>query len=330
MNVFNHLIGNNPIKEQLSALIQTKKLPSTLLFVGPSGVGKSRFAKAFAFAVMEVSNKSECIDYISLYPAGKNPLHSMNHFKEMIHNIYMMPHEAKHKFYVIHEADKMLPVHANALLKTLEEPPLHASIILLCEHKSDLIPTILSRCTTFSFQSISDLELKKHLIDSKKYNEETVVELLPVLQGSFSKVHLFNNGHFMDLYKSFMQSIVLFFSGKISSSFLILEEVENLLSKIDINDQFHVQKFCLDSLLYWCRDAFLLQTSDVEPNQVFFTEQKNLLKEFKEFQYLSLEKVHLYMIDAYDALERNIRLKVILEYILISIQKSLNETHALV
>lgn len=84
-------------------------------------------------------------DLSVMSPEGKSDVYLMETIKHFIQDINLPPYEAKLKVYLFRDADKMLPIHANALLKTLEEKPDYAVIVLTTENKRRLLPTILSR-----------------------------------------------------------------------------------------------------------------------------------------------------------------------------------------
>ncbi len=78
-------------------------------------------------------------------------MHSIESVRNFIHEVSMAPYGSKYKVFIIHDAERMLPTSANALLKTFEEPSKNSVIILISNHADILIPTILSRCTVVRF-----------------------------------------------------------------------------------------------------------------------------------------------------------------------------------
>ena len=77
--------------------------------------------------------------------------------------IYFAPTEGKRKIGIVFEADRMHPAGANALLKTLEEPPKRALLILVSTFPERLLPTIRSRCQSLKTRALSRDELQEHL-----------------------------------------------------------------------------------------------------------------------------------------------------------------------
>ncbi len=90
--------------------------------------------------------------------------------RDMVEDSYVLPNDSDKKIYLIPHAEEIEPKNQNALLKTLEEPPAHATFILLCPSHSVLIGTILSRVSIFSLEEVS--EVKKQ--DAEKANELAV------------------------------------------------------------------------------------------------------------------------------------------------------------
>ena len=83
-------------------------------------------------------------------------MHSIDSLRALSEEVYLPPNEAAYKVFVIHDADRMLPTSANALLKTFEEPAPHTLILLLSSFPQALLPTVLSRCRRLYFQPIPE------------------------------------------------------------------------------------------------------------------------------------------------------------------------------
>ena len=93
---------------------------------------------------------------------------------------------SKNKIYIINSADKMTKEAQNSLLKTLEEPPEYAVLILIVSNESMLLNTIKSRCIKIKFSQISNEALEEYL--KKNYNvDEVSKNLLTLCDGSIGK-----------------------------------------------------------------------------------------------------------------------------------------------
>lgn len=149
--MFKKILGNEPLKAYLQKAILENRLPQTLLFLGPCGVGKKLFAKAVAEKLLASPNSP---DLHILTPEGKSGLYAIDTLREMIDQEHAAPFQAPGKVFILEDADRMQPASANVLLKTLEEPTSDTTFILLSSNISEMLPTILSRCTVLSFQPL--------------------------------------------------------------------------------------------------------------------------------------------------------------------------------
>ncbi len=75
------------------------------------------------------------------------------------------PYYSPYKIYIIADADLMTPQAQNALLKTIEEPPEYAVILLLTNNIGGLLPTIQSRCVRLDLKVVDDGLVKKYLME---------------------------------------------------------------------------------------------------------------------------------------------------------------------
>lgn len=199
---FNNLIGNEKRKEELSNIIQKDTVSHSYLWVGKEGIGKKQFARKFAQAILCEKNKGEevpckecksCIEY----ETNNNPdfMHIESDGKSIkIEQIRMMqekmaekPIISQKKVYIINDSDLMTKEAQNCLLKTLEEPPEYAVIILIAANENKLLNTIKSRCIIMPFYPIQDIELQEYI---KKEQPEVVIHqnLLKASGGSLGKL----------------------------------------------------------------------------------------------------------------------------------------------
>lgn len=192
--MFEKIIGNNKVKEFLKSAIETNNVSHSYMFVGKSGIGKKMLAKEYAREIMclnkEESNSEKCNscikfeansnpDYIEIIPDEKTL--KIDKIRKMQEKIAEKPIVSNKKVYIIDEADTMTEESQNCLLKTLEEPPEYAVIILIVSNESKMLPTIISRCVTVKFDILSNEEIKE--IYSHLSNE-----MIELLEGSLENV----------------------------------------------------------------------------------------------------------------------------------------------
>ena len=79
--------------------------------------------------------------------------------------IQIRPYSSYYKIYIVDEAEKMTVQAQNALLKTIEEPPSYAVIILITTNQEAFLPTILSRCVQLKLKPLKDFTVKSYLTE---------------------------------------------------------------------------------------------------------------------------------------------------------------------
>ena len=157
---FEKIRGQRFAKKYLSNSIKSNMISHAYMFEGPSGVGKNTMARELAATLLEMENLFNSPDYIEITPDGNSI--KIAHIRKLQSDILVKPYKS-YKIYVIDEAQKMTVEAQNALLKTLEEPPKYAIIILITNNKESLLDTIKSRCEIIKFTPIPLVEVADYL-----------------------------------------------------------------------------------------------------------------------------------------------------------------------
>ena len=150
-------------------------MPHALLFAGPQGIGKRKLATAAAAALLCKSPKDglacgECEscralasgthpDFYAVLPgkSGKAARSiKIEQIRALREEASRIPRLSARRAVLLDDAETMNDAAANALLKTLEEPPGDTVFFLVTGARQALLPTILSRCTNVNFASLSD------------------------------------------------------------------------------------------------------------------------------------------------------------------------------
>ncbi len=175
--MFNNLIGNNKIKNNLIQILNSNQLFHTYMFIGTKGIGKSEFAKEFAKGILCNSNEQKpclkcksCLelennnhpDYYYIGLEEENSI-KIEAIRKMQAKVQELPIVSKKKVYIIDDSEYMTKEAQNSLLKTIEEPPEFVVIILITSDENKILNTIQSRCLKIYFQNISDDEIKDYL-----------------------------------------------------------------------------------------------------------------------------------------------------------------------
>lgn len=99
------------------------------------------------------------------------------------------PYSSKYKIYIVPDADMMSVQAQNALLKTIEEPPAYAVILLLTENAEILLPTIRSRCVMLKLRNIKDQLIKKYLMEQMEIPDYKADVCVAFAQGIWTCDH---------------------------------------------------------------------------------------------------------------------------------------------
>lgn len=157
---FEKIRGQRFAKKYLINSIKSNMISHAYMFEGPSGVGKNTMARELATTLLEMENLFNSPDYIEITPDGNSI--KIAQIRKLQSDILVKPYKS-YKIYVIDEAQKMTVEAQNALLKTLEEPPKYAIIILITNNKESLLDTIKSRCEIIKFTPIPLVEVADYL-----------------------------------------------------------------------------------------------------------------------------------------------------------------------
>lgn len=179
---FNDIAGQKEIIESLKTQLENNKIGHAYIFSGPQGIGKRFVAKIFSAALLcNEPDKDGCCgkcqacrlfmnnsnpDYYVIEPDGTSI--GVDDIRKMQQHIVIRPLYSDRKVYVITEAEKMTVQAQNCLLKTFEEPPGYAVIILTASNYEGLLETIRSRGVRYTFKKNSNLEVMEFLKKSNK------------------------------------------------------------------------------------------------------------------------------------------------------------------
>lgn len=177
---FSDVIGQEKTVAHMKSAILEKKLSHAYILSGEKGSGKKLISGIFAAAIQcEKGLGSPCGECQSCKQAagGNHPdIKWITHEKpnvisvdeirvQLNADITIKPYSRPHKVYIIDEAEKMNEQAQNAILKTIEEPPEYAVIILLVTNERLFLPTILSRCILLNLRAVSKDKIKKLLVE---------------------------------------------------------------------------------------------------------------------------------------------------------------------
>lgn len=267
--MFEDILGNDDVKKYLINCIENKNFSHSYIFNGIKGIGKYTFAKDFAKCILEDSMMQDCYE---LGPDGKSI--KVAQIRELQNVINIKPTFSKKSVYIIDDADLMTIEAQNSLLKTLEEPPEYAVIILIVHNERSILSTVKSRCVNIKFNKLSDKDIKKYFLKNDLNFEDKNINVFKVLDGSLNNIDLIKDDYdellnltvFVTNLKenrviNFFQEASVFYDNhdKIirlleylnillfeNSYFQLIEIVEKTKNKILMNNNFEM---CIDYMI---------------------------------------------------------------------------------
>jgi DNA polymerase-3 subunit delta' len=227
--MFGKLLGNTNTKIILRRMLEKGRVPHSLLFAGEEGVGKRQFALELAksFVCLNPQDFEACdacancrradkfifpksddrdgykqVIFSEFPDIGQIAAYNKNILVDAVRDLEkeanFRPYEAKARFFIIDDADKMNDAASNALLKTLEEPATTTYLFLITSRPDALLQTILSRCQTLRFAPIPASDIENYLLETGKFAEDDAELLARLSNGSVGRALEMDLGKFRE------------------------------------------------------------------------------------------------------------------------------------
>lgn len=329
MRDFSKIIGHEDIIAYFKKAVRQDQVGHAYILNGPDQSGKTLLAEAFA-ALLQCEQEGEepCGTCHSCKQAdGKNhpDIIYVTHDKpntiavsdirtQLNDDIVIKPYSGPYKIYIVDEAEKMNAQAQNAMLKTIEEPPSYAVILLLTDNVSHFLPTVLSRCMRLDLKAVQDQKISRYLMEEKQVPDYQAEVCVAFAQGNVGKaVKLAGSERFNE-----MKDTVLKLVRRIRE--LDLYELSRELKKIgeyklEINDYF-------DLMMIWYRDVLLYKaTADV--NKLVFREEiYSIKKEASHISYRGIEEILSSLEKAKARFTANVNFELVIELLLLTIKEN--------
>lgn len=256
--MFASLIGNDRNKEILRRLVTRDRLTATLLFVGPEGIGKRQFALTLAKLANCRNPKTSLLDCCDrcpscfridqgshgdvklLEPEPPSFTIKIEPAREFSADIQYRPFEGRQRFFIIDQADRLREGTANALLKTLEEPPPTSTVILITERPAALLPTISSRVQRLNFARASMVEMEGFLATNQKRPLEDTKLLARIAEGRIGRAKEIDLSDYRRVRRNLIELIELLAAGDNryrllkAAEYLVKQEPETFEEKLSL------------------------------------------------------------------------------------------------
>ena len=329
MAKFQDIIGQEQIKEHLQNAIAAGKVSHAYIINGEKSSGKEFIAKVFAMALQcekkEAEPCQECHsckqalsdnhpDIIRVTHEKPNTI-SVDDIRAQVNNdVAIKPYSGSYKIYIINEAEKMTPQAQNAILKTLEEPPEYAVILLLTTNVNSLLPTILSRCVVLNMKSVADELVRKYLMEQLQVPDYKAEVCVAFARGNIGKAKALASSEDFENVKAEALSLLKYIKDMELSE--IIAAIKRITEyKLEINDY-------LDICAIWYRDVLLFKATNDVNHLVFREEIQSLRKIAQRSSYEGIEKIIEALDTAKHRLDANVNFELTMELLMLTIQEN--------
>ncbi|HGM3506176.1 TPA: ATP-binding protein [Clostridioides difficile] len=304
---FENIIGQNFAKKYLTNSIKKNKLNNAYMFEGIDGIGKKKFADELSKLLLDYENLENSPDYVLIKPDGNSI--KIAQIRNLQSDIVVRPHK-EYKIYVINNAEKMTVEAQNALLKTLEEPPNYAIIILVTNNKESLLETIKSRCDIIKFSPIPMENLKSYLINTG-IEEERAQLLATFSRGSIENaLNLSQSTEFSVMREDIQQYIQIMLDKNIVEILNIPNNMEKYRNQIIS---------LLDIMINYFRDIILLK-ENVNKNMLINVDKLVFIQNMSgKISYSQLSKIIDIIEDAKSKIKSNCNFNISIQVMSLNI-----------
>lgn len=329
MAKFTDIIGQEQLKEHLQNAISTNKVSHAYIINGERNAGKEFIARVFAMTLQcekgEVEPCGECHsckqalshnqpDIIYISHEKPNTI-SVEDIRTQINaDIDIKPYSSPRKIYIMNEGEKMTVQAQNALLKTLEEPPEYAVILILTTNVDELLPTILSRCVVLNMKPVTDAQVKKYLMEELGVPDYKANICVAFARGNIGKAKLLASSEEFEKVKDEAITLAKYIND------MEINEIVKAIKKIseykfDVNDY-------LDILTVWYRDVLLFKATKDINSLIFKEEIQPIMKVSDRSTYEGIETIVNALQQAKRRLDANVNFDLTMELLLLTIKEN--------
>lgn len=329
MQSFKDVVGHKDIIQYIRNAVTEKTVSHAYIINGERGSGKKMLASLFAMSLLcEEGGPEPCTachscrqaetrnhpDIIWVTHEKPNSI-SVDDIREQVnHTIAIKPYQSPYKIYIIDRAETMTVQAQNALLKTIEEPPEYAVILLLTENAQALLPTINSRCVILKLRNIKDTLIKKYLMEKLEIPDYKADVCTAFAQGNVGRaIMLANSEHFNEIKEEAVQLLKYIHEMEMSE---LIAAVNNITAyKLEITDY-------LDIIMIWYRDVLLYKATKDLDKVVFRDQVKYIKEQAKTSSYEGIEIILKSLENAKARLKANVNFELTMELLFLTIKEN--------
>lgn len=331
MSGFKDVVGHKNIIQYIGNAVKTDKVSHAYILNGEKGSGKKLLASLFAMS-LQCQDREEDGDACGKCQSCKQMVNnnqpdiikvthekpstiSIDDIREQVNNdIMIKPYSSRYKIYIIADADMMTVQAQNALLKTIEEPPEYAVIMLLTENAETLLPTIRSRCVMLKLRNIKDQLVKKYLMEQMEIPDYKADVCVAFAQGNMGKaIMLATSEHFNEIKE---EAVHLLRNINEMDLHELIDAVKRCMSyKLEISDY-------LDVIAIWYRDVLIYKATRNVDRVVFSDQLKYIKDRANKSSYEGIEIILDALEKAKSRLKANVNFELTMELLLLTIKEN--------
>ena len=326
---FKDIVGHEQIIEHLKTAIEMGKVSHAYILNGPDLSGKMMIAEAFARALLcekqDPDGCGECRscrqsddrnnpDIIYVKHDKPNTI-SVDDIRTQLYNdIVIKPYSNQYKIYIVDEAEKMNQQAQNALLKTIEEPPAYAVIMLLTTNADSFLQTIRSRCITLNLKSVKNDVIKSYLMTEKKIPDYQADVCAAFAQGVVGKaIKLASSDDFNELKESALSLIKRLDDIDLYEMGEAIKQISDY--KLQVQDYF-------DLITVWYRDVLYMKATNDVNGLIFKDEVYDIKKQASKHSYHGIETIIEALDKAKLRINANVNFDLVIELLLMTIKEN--------
>ena len=248
-----------------------------------------------------------------------NPKISIGQIRALRRALGIKPFENKGRIVIIADADKMTPEAANALLKTLEEPPENTYLILTTSFVNKLLPTIVSRCQSIRFDNLTSADIEQTLIERENVENGQARIISRIAFGNYRRALELLDEDLHGKREAALDILRQTLRGHFDR-LLMVEELMKANEKVQIKE-------LLEMILLWFRDALIFSswpTEDDVAEKLVNIDQLDTMKKFiHACPNIDFDKTIFELEHAIELMDRNVNMKLILIVLFDNLRKSI-------
>ncbi|CCX86469.1 putative uncharacterized protein [Clostridium sp. CAG:590] len=327
---YSDIIGHEDIVKHFKSSIELGKISHAYILNGEKGSGKKTLAAVVAKSLQCESGEADpcgtCKSCLQAESGNQPDIIWVTHEKpnvisvdeirtQILNDIELKPYSSRYKIYIVPDAQLMNTQAQNAILKTLEEPPEYAIIMLLTNNVDKFLPTIISRCIVLNFRPVEPLHMVDYLVNQIGIDREKARFCTDFAQGNLGKaVRLAISPDYNEIKEDSLRLLRRIQDMDMDE---IIQAVRNMGKyKLDITDY-------IDIMTMWFRDLLMVKISN-SPNKLIFKDEFSVMKkQASHVSYEGLEEILQALDKLKIRLEANVNFDIAMELMLLTMKENL-------